>query len=188
MRTISILKYTVTALILGAASTKLDNVPPGYGLIELEWEVEVSPGRVELFNGTVQEVHRQALAVNPDFQLLPSVQSRGELNRRSKVDCWRFAVTNRQQAEWNIDYLRRLSGKPTNGPGPGNCARVSCAWNAGIYWCNDNNYSKTIDGWSWIANSAQNIINVCHGNHDVNISGQNFEEGNWNTYISNANC
>jgi hypothetical protein len=36
-----------------------------------------------------------------------------------------------------IDYLRRVPGQPRNGPGPGNCGRVSCGEGAGIFWCND---------------------------------------------------
>lgn len=36
-----------------------------------------------------------------------------------------------------MQYLRGLSGTPTNGPGPGNCGRVSCSDAAGIWWCND---------------------------------------------------
>lgn len=36
-----------------------------------------------------------------------------------------------------LDYLEGVSGKPTNGPGPGNCGRVSCAYGTGVWWCND---------------------------------------------------
>lgn len=34
-------------------------------------------------------------------------------------------------------YLWKLKGKPTNGPGPGNCGRVSCSYDSAIWWCND---------------------------------------------------
>lgn len=34
-------------------------------------------------------------------------------------------------------YLWGLKGKPTNGPGPGNCGRVSCSYDSAIWWCND---------------------------------------------------
>ena len=36
-----------------------------------------------------------------------------------------------------INYLLGVDGKPGNGPGPGNCGRVSCSYQSAIYWCND---------------------------------------------------
>ncbi|KAJ6790047.1 hypothetical protein PWT90_05274 [Aphanocladium album] len=201
MKTNSAMKYMLNAVFLGQlslavsiASTSAELVAPipGYGVEELQWEVEISPGQVETLNGTVQEVYSQALVLNPDFQLSAAVQTRRELQRRSHIDCNRFSYANRATIEDGISYLRRLKGAPTNGPGPANCARVSCSWDASIWWCNDcdfqNNYSKTIDGWSWIANSAQAIVNVCHSYGAVEISGQNFEEGNWNTIVRGDKC
>lgn len=36
-----------------------------------------------------------------------------------------------------ITYLNHVPGKPTAGPGHGQCARVSCSDNSAIWWCND---------------------------------------------------
>ena len=36
-----------------------------------------------------------------------------------------------------IRYLRGISGKPSLGPGPASCGRVSCSHGAAIWWCND---------------------------------------------------
>jgi hypothetical protein len=36
-----------------------------------------------------------------------------------------------------IPYLRHVPGKPSNGPGPMNCGRISCSLDTGIFWCNN---------------------------------------------------
>jgi hypothetical protein len=36
-----------------------------------------------------------------------------------------------------IEYLYGVAGVPKNGPGPGNCGRVSCSWDTEVLWCND---------------------------------------------------
>jgi hypothetical protein len=36
-----------------------------------------------------------------------------------------------------VQHLVKVPGKPHNGPGPGNCGRVSCSWGAAMFWCND---------------------------------------------------
>lgn len=41
------------------------------------------------------------------------------------------------RVQQGISYLGAIPGTPTNGPGPGSCGKVSCSYNAAIYWCND---------------------------------------------------
>src|SRR6187549_519178 len=56
--------------------------------------------------------------------------------RNAKYNC-EFSAAALNRASEGIAYLRGVSGRPSNGPGPGNCGRVSCGYNAGIWWCND---------------------------------------------------
>lgn len=96
-------------------------------------------------NGTIESIHEQLLAINPnyeaEFAALP--QDSGSLDKRtdfstSKYTCFgRWRGADSAQIQKGIDYLRKVPGKPTNGPGPGNCGRVSCSWNSAITWCND---------------------------------------------------
>ena len=51
-----------------------------------------------------------------------------------------------------------------------------------------NTTPKSIDGWDWIANSAQRILEVCPISELDSISGQNFEDGNWNTIVRQGDC
>jgi hypothetical protein len=51
--------------------------------------------------------------------------------------CGKWSSARSKPISNGIKYLRGLSGHPRAGPGPGNCARVSCSYQSGIWWCND---------------------------------------------------
>ena len=53
------------------------------------------------------------------------------------VKCWGWPEASEYYISQGVDYLSDLPGKPSNGPGPGECGRVSCSWSAAIWWCND---------------------------------------------------
>jgi hypothetical protein len=118
--------------------TSLEPPAPGYGVETLEWAVEVAPGQTELLNGTVEEVMSQASQINPRFKLKERAPVARSVIKRGNKICDNFP----DKAIWwaindGADYLRNLPGQPTNGPGPGNCGRVSCSYNSAIWWCND---------------------------------------------------
>ncbi|KYK55797.1 hypothetical protein DCS_07761 [Drechmeria coniospora] len=161
---------------------------PGFGVEVLEWNVEVSPGRVEALNGTVQEVFAQALQINHYFQLKPIPEAKNLHKRRPPVKCDGVGLesASTRTIEDGVSYLRRLSGTPSHGPGPSVCARVSCSYNAAIWWCNRNHHPITLGSWDWIANSAQHIVNTC--SHRGMVRGENIEGDNWSTFVGHANC
>ncbi|GJN85895.1 hypothetical protein PLIIFM63780_009470 [Purpureocillium lilacinum] len=171
-----------------AQAMSLQPPAPGYGVETLLWDVEVARGRFETLNGTIQEVYAQVLRLNPHFKLPedPPV-ARGLNRKRSTVRCGNWPLTSKDRIQEGINYLRRLNGAPRNGPGPSNCGRVSCSYNAAIWWCNDNTVPKTLDSWNWIADSAQHILNTCAPGANM-VSGQNFESGNWNTIVRRDSC
>lgn len=124
---------------------------PGYDIIIPSWEVSATPdGPPVILNGTVEEVHAQLLELNPNFDAdfaLAEPASEETVNIFNYLDrfpsnsphkCferWGFVFTD---ALWDgIDYLRRIGGKPTASAGPSTCARVSCSYRTGIFWCND---------------------------------------------------
>ncbi|KAK3326142.1 hypothetical protein B0H66DRAFT_616987 [Apodospora peruviana] len=178
----------------------------GYEMVDMSWAIEVAPGRVEILNGTVQEVVAQATEINPGFltdELLafppafppaPAPAPAGKrrlLQRRTVKSCNSesryadgFAIIE------GVNYLRRVPGKPTLGPGPGECARVSCSKDSAIYWCNNSTDVKTVT-WEAVANSAKYITDVCpwYGpDHPSFVSGQNSEDGKWNTVVRGDTC
>ncbi|EAQ92887.1 hypothetical protein CHGG_01122 [Chaetomium globosum CBS 148.51] len=133
------------------------------------WEIEVAPGKTEVLNGTVQEIYSRALAINPNFQQVPTARSIQELET--------------SLVEKRATTVKTLTAAPRMPPGPGACFRVSCSYGAAIYWCNDNKTWKNLDNWDMIANSAGFIIISCAPEASY-VSGQNFESGNWNTIVS----
>jgi hypothetical protein len=48
-------------------------------------------------------------------------------------------VANQLTILSGISYLRNVGIQCNTGPGPGNCVRVSCSYDAAIYLCNDAN-------------------------------------------------
>lgn len=51
--------------------------------------------------------------------------------------CDMFTKTWIQYVRDGVKYLYGVPGTPRNDPGPGNCGRVSCESDSGIWWCND---------------------------------------------------
>lgn len=110
---------------------------PGYGVEVLQWNVEVGPGQTEVLNGTVQEVYAHALQINPKFAFASSPEARDLHQKRGTVQCGNWPLADKGRIQEGISYLRGVPAAPRNGPGPGNCGRVSCSYNAAIWWCND---------------------------------------------------
>ncbi|OOF95837.1 hypothetical protein ASPCADRAFT_405538 [Aspergillus carbonarius ITEM 5010] len=135
------------AFTLAQASTLGLEAPiPGYGVEEFTWEMETTPGGpTVLLNGTINPSNDGDFAdrfTAAEAAAGTETQSATEdgaasLHKRMPVTCTNYdqAITRRIQE--GITYLRGVSGSPSNGPGPGNCGRVSCSYNSAIWWCND---------------------------------------------------
>lgn len=140
-------------LALAAALTTATEIIPGYTIVPIDWEIEVSPGKIATLNGTVQEVIAQAQAINPGFALQgvsPKPASaaaklrrrgqqsrRGPLSRRGVDFCNHFGNADVDAILEGVDYLHRLGGSANMKAGPRVCSRISCSYNSAIYACND---------------------------------------------------
>lgn len=111
-----------------------------------------------------------------------------------------------------IQYLGTVSGTPTEGPGPGNCGRVSCSYGGAIYWCNDvstaifthqhsdvsnetdcllfyqNLDTKILSSYLNIADGAQLVVDYCENTYVGGVNGQQFYEDGWNVIVRYENC
>lgn len=112
-------------------------------------------GTTVVLNGTVEEVYSELVKINPsytlDFGLEDEAREEGEeeeeeegkedsdseLTKRYDVKCNHLPRVPQKFVKRGISYLHGVPGKPRNGPGPGNCGRVSCGYSAAIWWCND---------------------------------------------------
>ncbi|KAM5475898.1 hypothetical protein MauCBS54593_000580 [Microsporum audouinii] len=191
------MKATVFASVLAALSGVGAYEAPlaGYGIQTITWEVKTSPnGPTVALNGTVEEVHHQLLKINPNYEAEFGTIDRKKEHARDihalgkrNVDCGRFRECSRQRIVEGIAHLYQVPGRPSNGPGPGNCGRVSCSYDSAIWWCNDNRETKTLPGFYNIAEGAQVILNTCNpgGNY---VSGQEFHSDNWNVIVQYSQC
>lgn len=122
-----------------------------YDVVDLEWNLNINNSLTVTVTGTVQDVFNRLSELNPaaataiqetiDGSPTSALTQRDDddpynatnffcsVNGWSDADCFHIGE--------GIDYLRLLDGTPGNGPGPGNCGRVSCSYNSAIYWCND---------------------------------------------------
>ncbi|KAM7222982.1 hypothetical protein V8F06_001538 [Rhypophila decipiens] len=190
---------------------------PGYGVEELEWEVEVTPGgEMVKANGTVEQVVAHLKTLNPNFDDDYAVQEgrnltdleftaptapTGNVSKRYEIESYfchgRWAWCESTYVRDGVYYLNSVRGSPVNGPGPGNCGRVSCSWRASIWWCNDNKQSKTLGDFRDIADGASHIERHCSevayrpgGIPVIVTSGQVFYKDHWNVIVryDSDNC
>ncbi|RAK78812.1 uncharacterized protein BO72DRAFT_457416 [Aspergillus fijiensis CBS 313.89] len=176
---------------------------PGYGVEEFSWEMETSPGGpTVILSGTVQEIYAELIKINPtydgDFAELAAnntlaaenhvdTSSSSSLHKRNDVTCNNYPQAIRRRIEEGISYLRGVSGQPRNGPGPGNCGRVSCSYNSAIWWCNDNTAPKTLPSFNNIADGAQVVINQCDPT-GVYVSGEENHADKWRALVRSNAC
>ncbi|KAK3502037.1 hypothetical protein B0T13DRAFT_465264 [Neurospora crassa] len=130
--------------------TKMPRAIPGYGIEELTWELQTAPGGPAVnVTGTIEQAFKHMKTINPGFisdfgfdqpvnvsSLSMPVELRGYTINHITCDVvfeWAYLV----EIQTGMFYPNNIPGKPTNGPGPGNCGRVSCSYDAAIYWCND---------------------------------------------------
>lgn len=103
-------------------------------------------GPKQNITGTIQDVVAQLSIINPNWEeefnfTTSQIDKRALSFPFTGIQCnirigeWDYAST--PMIDIGISYLNGVSGIPTNGPGPGNCGRVSCSGDAAIYWCND---------------------------------------------------
>lgn len=130
----------------------------------LQWEVPFSlDGRTAILNGTIQDVYRQLLKINRNYEVefgsvdkswgaSASASARtGESfrvlenrERSSWSDCGHFDPAKADAVWEGINHLSHVSGVPVSIPGPGVCGRVSCSYNSAIWWCNDVSWSLSL--------------------------------------------
>ncbi|KAI9036071.1 uncharacterized protein KD926_002447 [Aspergillus affinis] len=204
MRTAALLSALTAFLAVAVSgrpaqsSTGIEAPVEGYGVEDFAWEVETTPGGdTVILNGTVEEVYTELLKINPmydgDFAAVAETNDAekrddsASLFKRKDVTCGKYPTAIRRRIEEGIAHLHRVKGKPRNGPGPGNCGRVSCSYRSAIWWCNDNTAPKTLPGFYNIAQGAQVVINQCNPT-GVYVSGEENHADKWRALVRGSDC
>lgn len=94
-----------------------------------------------------------------------------------------------------IEHLEGLKGSATLGhqSGGGWCWRYSCAYNIGVYACNDNEFHDIQVPWSFIVEYARHVRDYCtierkiDGRPKRRLLGQAFHPDGWNVIVGISN-
>ncbi|KAK4202035.1 hypothetical protein QBC40DRAFT_322577 [Triangularia verruculosa] len=173
----------------------------GYTIVPIEFELPVKPddpnGEKVILHGTIQEVIAKMEASYPGWNqsflstpvLAPSDDN---LEQPSSFNCnigFGEPVSN-YRLDQGIVYLTHLSGTAKNGPGPGNCGRVSCSYGSAIYWCNEDSVEKELQ-WLQIADGAHQVVVKCQVQDDKGVwktKGQANYNTHWNVVDRRDDC
>ncbi|PNY24504.1 Uncharacterized protein TCAP_05560 [Tolypocladium capitatum] len=197
----SILLYILLAVVRAAPSpSHVDIVPiPGATVVPQFWDVQAFlDGPTLILNGTVQDIHKQLLEINPNYDtdFNHTAVATGDLEKRtdftgSKVICSRaiFGHLNYGAYKDSLTYLGKHPGRPHMPPGPRACSRVSCSYNTGVYICNDTPTDKYLISWGSVVDGLQYIWAKCVAGILVDMQGgQVFHSTNWNVILRETNC
>ncbi|KAK4215168.1 hypothetical protein QBC37DRAFT_398927 [Rhypophila decipiens] len=178
-----------TAICLMAFVLATAALPPGYTLSELTWSFDpFGNGTTVNLTGTVQKVFHELHTISPAFYnkiITTPVPPTNSIERltgnytcgpQPGID----GRASKSAIEDGIYYLRQVPGHPWMRSGPRACAQVSCSWNSGIWWCNDNPHFISLIWFKSIAGCAQVLCENCVDNNWIwpSVIGQNFEKGN----------
>ncbi|KAK4231899.1 hypothetical protein QBC38DRAFT_450753 [Podospora fimiseda] len=205
LNTLAVLLAGANALSTPLADrSEVAGVPEGYGIVDIEWEVETTPGGPNItLTGTAEQVHAQLVKINPnwDEEFAPIIDKRSAefdnslkaraLDKRDWIKCGAGHSAARQGAiETGVAYLRTLSGSASRGPGPRNCGRVSCSYDSAIWYCNDNTgHSKSMQ-WFHIANAAQVLLDACSWEswYFWYVRGERWHNDGWFAIVMGDSC
>ncbi|GAM38148.1 hypothetical protein TCE0_033f08656 [Talaromyces pinophilus] len=176
-----------------------DSPMPGYGIVELSWEVIPAPGQSPIIlNGTVEQVLSQLLEINPKYQAevfekredllaaptaAPVATAATDLTEPTavahstqiwRIQCGGYDSASTKRIKDGIKYLNGIAGQPKNGPGPNNCGR--------------NAAPQALPGFYTIATGASKIVNACPGENNKTVSGTGEHPGNWRVIVKGDIC
>ncbi|PNY26072.1 Uncharacterized protein TCAP_03995 [Tolypocladium capitatum] len=191
---LSILIYGLLAVVRAAPSqADVRDAPiPGATVVPLFWDTQAFPdGPTLRLNGTIQEIRRQLLEINPnydtDFNRTAVVEKRDEFDGAKYFCLEKWGHPYERGYYSGLDYLRNHRGAPHMQPGPAVCSRVSCGYKTGIWLCNDNPHEMYLSSWRTVADAAEHVWIECQ-TPTVSIGGQVFHKNNWNVIVSEQDC
>ncbi|KAH7029247.1 uncharacterized protein B0I36DRAFT_350157 [Microdochium trichocladiopsis] len=163
--------------------------------VMMDWTGSIVPGGDNYtFRGTIQEIVSQIQHIDPNYAI-PStasgsamVQTQTERRQTAHTICMAGAAgacPDITKALDGIEYLKGVGGDCGLAAGPATCARVSCSWNCGITWCNDNDHYvswKCSDLWP----SAHRVLDRC--TFGAGVWGQTFDEQGFNVIVGFSSC
>ncbi|KAG4437855.1 hypothetical protein IFR05_006657 [Cadophora sp. M221] len=175
------------------------HIPEHYNIVPLLVTGNINGVSIN-HTGTVEEIFAQLDAEDNTFKLSDlAISATSDLQTRdtaymTDVNCipvlgqtWNRA--NSGAISTGINYLRQ--GYTSCWVNAHSCARVSCSWDSGIYFCNNNNYNIG-HPCAQIGDYAAAIYDRCkyqkNSVSDKEVGGQAWDNGNWNVPVHKDRC
>ncbi|KAI0117732.1 hypothetical protein GGR51DRAFT_555016 [Nemania sp. FL0031] len=192
------LLFTTILLVTGVLSIQEHisrNLPSHLQESSITWTGQIEEdGELMSFTGLdLQDISSQILLLNPDFSWSHPASADAPPESESDILCnlsWDPPFASVFHIRQGISYLRKIHGDCTNGPGPGNCSRVSCSYSSGIWFCNDNPRPMSVP-CSTFGDRAWDIVEKCYAFGDFptdSVHGQDFDAAGWNVIVAGADC
>ncbi|KAF1988638.1 hypothetical protein K402DRAFT_419454 [Aulographum hederae CBS 113979] len=145
-----------------------------YTLVPFTWSGQFCNGtNVTITANSLESIFQHGETIDPGFTAFntekPVPNENNVTASMADPPCWEFGepyLDNRHEIPTRIKaasamriiqgfgYVGHLKGDAKLGAGTkGTCGRVSCSWNAGIYFCQDADHEQTLS-WSSMADHA----------------------------------
>ncbi|KAH7417446.1 hypothetical protein BKA64DRAFT_769400 [Cadophora sp. MPI-SDFR-AT-0126] len=178
---------------------RASEIPEHYNIVPLVVTGSIDGVAIN-HTGTIQDVFAQLDAEDNDFKLadldahdVSEVHPR-DISYTTDINCipvngqnWNRA--NQGAIREGINYLRQ--GNTACWVNAHSCARVSCSWNSGIYFCNNNDYTLGRLCLQ-IGDYVQALIDKCAYQKnwlaDKEVGGQVWDNANWNVPVHKDSC
>ncbi|KAE9377477.1 hypothetical protein N431DRAFT_461083 [Stipitochalara longipes BDJ] len=160
----------------------------GYAVVEMQWIGEYQ-GHAYNLSGTVEKVITHLQTIDPTLEFPARDRSRLAARYNGGYLCCHvagqsFRAANGGEIEAGIDYLNALN---TNlYLDPLTCSRISCSYEAAIWWCNQLPNYQFDQGSVWLGQHAETLVDNCWDEGDVNfptLCGQDFDPGGYNIIV-----
>ncbi|KAI1819855.1 hypothetical protein F4861DRAFT_543510 [Xylaria intraflava] len=192
------LLLAATVELFSEAHTSSDRPSYTHESAALTWTGHIeNNGEPMSFTGSsLRHIEAQIREIKPGFSWSRAAEpaDHGSLVRdESDVLCdmsWNPPFASVFHILQGIEYLRKIHGNCTNGPGPANCARVSCSYSSGIWFCNDNPQPISVPCRTF-GDRAFDIVEKCYafGNFPTDsVHGQAFDTDGWNVFVAGTDC
>ncbi|KAL2827680.1 hypothetical protein BJY01DRAFT_255602 [Aspergillus pseudoustus] len=149
-----------------------------------------------ILNGTAEAVYAQLKEINPNYDADwdgIGDSENTDLDDARTLDytlhCTFHLAVPGNYIKQGIKYLRKVKGSPRLSAGPNECGRVSCSYNAAIYWCNDDTKPRSLPSFNNIADGAQVILTYCgHDSSKERFAGALHHPDLWRAVVQRDKC
>ncbi|KAI1759099.1 hypothetical protein GGR53DRAFT_471679 [Hypoxylon sp. FL1150] len=193
MKTFSIVSSLSWMAAAAAASgpNTYNEIPDGYRLGNVTWVGNITANGPEVsFTGaSFPEIEAQIRQDNSNFTW---PEETTDMSLPDKIvdhlSCYlpQFYFARKYYVDQGIEYLKGITGRCHIDAKV--CSRISCSYDSGIFFCNDNDKPLQVNCGRW-PQYAQDIVNKCTTDDpSEHVKGQQFSDDNWNVIVGYSKC